>query len=548
MELLQRQSSLSELARFAQEARDGAGRLVLVTGEAGVGKTTLVEQLQRDRPEARWSWGACDGLFTPRPLGPLLDLAGQLGGELPALCQAGAPREQLFGALLRRLSEPTGLDVVVMEDVHWADEATVDLLRFLGRRLQDATALLIVTYRDEDPSHPLRLALGDLAGLRSTRRITLAPLSADGVRQLAAGSSLDPAELYRLTGGNPFFVTGLLAAGLPEVPAAARDAVLARAARLSPQARELLDVAALIGTRIEPQLIEATSAGSAALVDEILASGLIAEDGPRLRFRHEIARMAAEQAIRTHRRGAIHARILAALRTLGCEDEGCSLFALDEDEAGVGKLREALRISISAGLEEQAGRAYANLHAGYCGRRRFAEADRWFTEAIAYCDEHDITTYSNCLRGERTSTLAMTGRWDEAASLCLQLLDNARASPVNRINPLTSLGLVRARRAEDGTWACLDEAAPAADASQEGPVVLAVRLACTEAYWLEGQPEIARRDRGAAVHLREDRRSPRFCRAGEAGRAQPRCRRGPRGAARASPRAANLGNPECKSG
>ena len=240
--------------------------------------------------------------------------------------------------------------------------------------------------------------------------------------------------------------------------------------------------------------------------------------------------------------------------------EGCSLFALDEDEAGVGKLREALRIAISAGLEEQAGRAYANLHAGYCSRRRFVEADRWFTEAIAYCDEHDITTYSNCLRGERTSTLAMTGRWDEAASLCLQLLDNAGASPVNRINPLTSLGLVRARRAEDGAWACLDEAARAADASQEGPVVLAVRLARTEAYWLDGQPEIARRsgadlrgphqrrDRGAAVHLREDRRSPRFCRAGEAGRAQPRCGRGPRGAARASPHAANLGNPECKSG
>ena len=101
-----------------------------------MGKTTLVEQLQRDVPDARWSWGACDGLFTPRPLGPLFDLAGQLGGELPGLCQAGAPREQLFGALLRQLSEPAELDVVVVEDVHWADEATVDLLRFLGRRLK----------------------------------------------------------------------------------------------------------------------------------------------------------------------------------------------------------------------------------------------------------------------------------------------------------------------------------------------------------------------------------------------------------------------------
>ena len=678
MELLQRQSSLSELARFAQEARDGDGRLVLVAGEAGVGKTTLVEQLQRDLPDARWSWGACDGLFTPRPLGPLFDLAGQLGGELPGLCQAGAPREQLFGALLRRLSAPTGLglNVVVIEDVHWADEATIDLLRFLGRRLKDVTALLIVTYRDEDPGHPLRLALGDLAGVRSTRRITLTPLSAAGVRQLAAGSSLDPAELYRLTGGNPFFVTELLAAGIPEVPVAARDAVLARAARLSAQARELLDVAALIGTRIEPQLIEATSVGSAALLDEMLASGLIVEDGPRLKFRHEIARLAAEQAIRTHRRGAIHARILAALRTLGCEDdarlafhaegagdgeavlryatsaarraaalashreaaaqferalrfaagtdpataaalydglayetslidrwqdaaeareralelwrqagdalregdtmrrlsltmwrlcrgadalaaaesalatleplgpspelawaianlatqrmregefgvaielaqwaqsmaktqggpevlsdalntEGGALFARDQGEAGGGKLREALQIAISAGLEDQAGRAYANLHSSYSCLRRFAEADRWFTEGIAYCDEHDITTYSTCLRGERTSTLAMTGRWDESAALSLWLLGQGHASPVNRINPLTSLGLVRTRRAEEGAWPCLDEAAHAADGSQEAPWILTARLARAEGYWLDGQPDLARRE------------------------------------------------------
>jgi hypothetical protein len=120
-----------------------------------------VEQLSRDVPDARWSWGACDGLFTPRPLGPLFDLADQLGGELLDLCRAGAPREQLFGALLRRVSEPGPLNVAVIEDVHWADEATIDLLRFLGRRVRNAAMLLIVTYRDDGSvvSDPLRLAL-----------------------------------------------------------------------------------------------------------------------------------------------------------------------------------------------------------------------------------------------------------------------------------------------------------------------------------------------------------------------------------------------------
>ena len=108
----------------------------LLAGEAGVGKTALIEQLQRDIPDARWSWGACDGLFTPGPLGPLLDLADQFGGELPGLCMTDAAREELFAALLRRIGEPVTLDAVVVEDDQWADEATVDLLRFLGRRLK----------------------------------------------------------------------------------------------------------------------------------------------------------------------------------------------------------------------------------------------------------------------------------------------------------------------------------------------------------------------------------------------------------------------------
>src|SRR5690349_6980623 len=130
VQLLERGAALTSLAEYAHEARLGDGRLVLVAGEAGIGKSALVEQLQNDLPDARWSGGACDGLFTPRPLGPLLDLAGQVGGELEVLCQAGAAREDLFRALLRQVGEPGTLSVVAIEDIHWADEATVDLLRF----------------------------------------------------------------------------------------------------------------------------------------------------------------------------------------------------------------------------------------------------------------------------------------------------------------------------------------------------------------------------------------------------------------------------------
>ena len=148
--------------------------------------------------------------------------------------------------------------MLVVEDVHWADEATIDLLRFLGRRIRDVPVLLLATYRDEGltATDPLRIALGDLATQRSSGASASPPLSADAVAVLAGGSGLDPAALYRLTGGNPFYVTEAVQAGMGEVPASARDAVLARAARLGADARAVLDAAALIGTRVELALLE----------------------------------------------------------------------------------------------------------------------------------------------------------------------------------------------------------------------------------------------------------------------------------------------------
>ena len=182
-----------------EEARQADGRLVLIAGEAGVGKSALVEQAQRGLPEATWCWGACDGLFTPRPLGPLFDIAVTLGGDLLELCRAGAAREELFSALLRQVRAAGGLHVLVVEDIHWADEATIDLLRFLGRRIRDVPVLLLATYRDEGmtATDPLRIALGDLATQRPVRRLSLPPASTASLAD--SGTSLIPAWMAWLT-------------------------------------------------------------------------------------------------------------------------------------------------------------------------------------------------------------------------------------------------------------------------------------------------------------------------------------------------------------
>src|ERR1044071_6654233 len=134
MELLERPPFLQTLAEYAGEARQGNGRLVLLSGESGMGKTVLLEEYQRRAGDgARWLWGSCDGLLTPRPLGPLFDIGAQLDGELAGLCRRGAPRDQLFAAFLAELAAPATFTIVVIEDVHWVDQATVALLSQIGR-------------------------------------------------------------------------------------------------------------------------------------------------------------------------------------------------------------------------------------------------------------------------------------------------------------------------------------------------------------------------------------------------------------------------------
>jgi DNA-binding CsgD family transcriptional regulator/tetratricopeptide (TPR) repeat protein len=319
MQLKERQGQLSALQQYAREAREGRGRLVLVSGEAGVGKSALVEAFADDLDDARVLWGACDGQFTPRPLGPLMDLADQTGGELARLAGQGSPREALFAAALDELTDRARsreqVTVAVVEDVHWADEATLDLLRFLGRRLRDAHCLLLVTYRTEGMTgtDPLLIALGDLSSQRGTRRIAVPPLTRSAVDELAAGGPVSGEELYGLTGGNPFFVREVLLGVPGEVPPSARDSVLARLARLPVAAHRYAEAAALMGGRIAPGLLVEVVEDDSAALDALVGSGLLVSDGSWLRYQHELARVAVEQDMAAHRRTPLHARILATL-------------------------------------------------------------------------------------------------------------------------------------------------------------------------------------------------------------------------------------------
>src|SRR5260221_3057625 len=247
MDLLERERSFEQLSELFHSATTGHGRTVLVGGEAGIGKTALVEQfVSQQCRAARHLWGACEALFTPRPLGPLYDIAAQAGGTLSTLMSRDTPRPVVFSALLDELQKSAIPTVVVFEDVHWADEATLDLIKFLGRRIPSLPALFIVTYRDDElsPDHLLWSVVGDLPG-KAVARLRLTPLSEQAVTRLAQQRHRSSEQLYAITGGKPFFFTEVLASDSPGVPLTVRDAVLARAARLSPRTRTLLRLAFL---------------------------------------------------------------------------------------------------------------------------------------------------------------------------------------------------------------------------------------------------------------------------------------------------------------
>jgi DNA-binding CsgD family transcriptional regulator/tetratricopeptide (TPR) repeat protein len=330
--LLERESQLGSLLQYADEARTRTGRLVLISGEAGVGKTSLVEELQGRLPDATWAWGACDGLFTPRPLAPLHDIAREVGGDLLEMVRGAGSRDEIFDAVLQCASAVDGLAVLVVEDAQWADEASLDLLRFLARRVAKLPVLLLVTFRDDAlaPSDPLRLALGELAGQRYTRRIDLPPLTPAGVRRLTEGTAYAPDELYALTGGNPFFVVEVLCDQGTEIPASARDAVLARAARLSEVARSAVDLAALDSWRVDPDLIVRAGGVDAEVFDELVSAGLLTAEDTTLRFRHELARRAVESEVPPHRRLAGHRALLQALIDMDCDDDARMAYHAEE--------------------------------------------------------------------------------------------------------------------------------------------------------------------------------------------------------------------------
>ncbi|HEX6287155.1 MAG TPA: AAA family ATPase [Acidimicrobiia bacterium] len=313
--LLEREGQLAALRDHLDAAGVGDGSLVLVAGEAGAGKTSLIDAFVESLDHKTLViQGACDPLTTPRPLGPLHDFAADSGSGLSDLAVDAADPFQMFESVLDRLKSTVRPILMVIEDIHWADDATLDFLRFVGRRVADAKSVVVCTYRDDEvgPDHPLRPVLGQLIPLPTTDRLIVPPLTIEAVRRLVSGHEVDPDALIAITDGNAFFVTEVLAAGYV-VPDTVQEAVLSRVARLDESPRRVVEAVSIAPRSLDVEHAMAMVGGAIGHVDAALAAGVLIGDGRSLRFRHELARSSVEDSLPPGRRLSLHLRMLRLL-------------------------------------------------------------------------------------------------------------------------------------------------------------------------------------------------------------------------------------------
>jgi len=320
-EVLEREAELSLLAGAVRAAAGGAGSVVLLMGEAGIGKSSLVEALRAHLPaEGRMIAGYCDDLVTPRTLGPFRDLVGSVGAELSGAVLDGSDRDRVLAALRAELSWPEHPTVLVIEDIHWADDATLDALRYLIRRIAELPAVLVLTYRDDelDREHALHGLLGQASRSDHVRHLPLRRLSQEAVRQLSTGGPVNADDLFALTSGNPFFVHELLASAHGErVPRTVVDAVLARVRRLPPAVQDALEQLAVVPSALDRWLVDAlvpdSGPGRMAALAAAEQGGLLSVSARRISFRHELTRRAIAGSLPSARLMLLNQRVLAAL-------------------------------------------------------------------------------------------------------------------------------------------------------------------------------------------------------------------------------------------
>lgn len=421
--IFERDAEIQAIEQAIASARRGAGRLVWIAGEAGLGKSMLVRSIER-----RWGRdtptmiAGCDDLMTPQAFGPFRELA-RANPELPDdLCDSDLVTDAVMCAL-----DATGADrgcIVVIEDVHWADDATLDLLRQLGRWVRTAPVCLVATYRSDeiDIHHPLHRLVGTIRG-PFVSHLRLSPLRTASIAKMVRGSSRSADEVMRLTGGNPLFVSELVDAPDGAMPENVLESVLARIARLPPDVVAGLQAIALLPSRAERQLVESLSLASAGHLGTGERRGMLNGDATHVWYRHELVRRAIESTVEPTRAVEIHRRLAAALH---------------ERRADSARVVHHARLAGDVALVVTAGRV-ASIEAERAGAQR--QVVEHIDAVLSQPAEIDDATRSELLR-RRAHSLDLTNRFGDSMASAVEAVRCAERSGDERllVEALLTLG------------------------------------------------------------------------------------------------------------
>jgi len=315
MELVERDGFLTALQSQFDDVMEGEGRCVFVSGEAGIGKTSLIKAFCNEvKNKCNTYQGICDALFTPRPLAPLYDVLLQLGKSIPESTIDGSNRTAFFSNFFHELSDRRDVNLVIFEDIHWADEATLDFIKFLARRISQLKCLFILTYRDTEihSSHPLRTIMGQL-NPDSFTRVELLPLSKQAVEKMAAGRGYNGEDVFRITNGNPFYVTEILASYSEGVPDNIKDSILSVYNKMNEKTKHVWEILSVLPTAFEMNYLDKMDTSYLPAVQNCIDAKILIVDKERILFKHELYRRAIESSLSPLARMALNKKILGLL-------------------------------------------------------------------------------------------------------------------------------------------------------------------------------------------------------------------------------------------
>jgi len=374
MELIERDEYLIQLQKQFEKTQAGEGHCIFVSGEAGIGKTTLIKAFCKElTKESRIYHGTCDALFTPRPLAPLYDIAMQFPVDLQPHNWDIADRTGLFSLFFHELRFQKETCVIVFEDIHWADEATLDFIKFLARRISQLKCLFILTYRDYEihTRHPLRNVLGQL-NPDSFIRIQLMPLSRQAVERLAAEKGYNGEDVYSITGGNPFYVSEILASYSQGVPDNIKDSILSVYNRLDEKTKQVWEILSVSPTGFRIEYLEKMEPLYAAVIERGLELKILILEQDRLFFKHELYRRTIEVSLSPFVRVALNKKILDLLKDSFVQNHEIEQIIhhaknANEYDLVVQYAPAAARLAVLAGAHIEASRLYLSAIEYYQG-------------------------------------------------------------------------------------------------------------------------------------------------------------------------------------